>query len=105
MMELLNYYYYYYPFIRPVSNVVLLLCQTYFNITGLPISCGINVKFHGIFRDKFVDKSANFAGIFEANFTKKQLVKNGQFCSYFQGKFRYKSIDSALTRQAFLTFF
>ena len=30
----------------------------------------------------------NFVGGFRANFTKKQLVKNSQFCGYFQGKFR-----------------
>ena len=39
-----------------------------------------------------------------ANFTKKQLVKNGQFSGYFQGKFHLKLIDFALIRPAFLTF-
>ena len=31
--------------------------------------------------------SWEFRGSFGANFTKKQSVKNGQFCGYFQGKF------------------
>ena len=39
-------------------------------------------------RSNFVEKLADFAGVFRANFTKKQLVKNSQFCGYFQGKFR-----------------
>ena len=47
--------------------------------------------FGEIFRDKFVEKSADFVvilqGVFGANFTKKQSVKNGQFCGYFQDKF------------------
>ena len=46
------------------------------------------VKFHGIIRDKFVKISANFKGIFGANFAEKhvQLVKNSRFCGYFQEK-------------------
>ena len=31
--------------------------------------------------------SWEFRGSFGANFTKKQSVKNGRFCGYFQGKF------------------
>ena len=46
------------------------------------------VKFRGIFRDKFAEKSADCTGVFGANFTEKQSVKNGRFCGYFQGKFR-----------------
>ena len=47
----------------------------------------------------------NFAGVFGADFTKKQSVKNSSFCGYFQGKFRQKSIGFALIRPAFLMFF
>ena len=46
------------------------------------------VKFGGIFRDRFAEKSADLAGVFGANFTEKESVKNGRFCGYFQGKFR-----------------
>ena len=49
--------------------------------------------------------SWEFHGNFRANFFKKQLVKNGQFCGYFQGKFRWKSIGFALIRPVFSTFF
>ena len=45
--------------------------------------------------------SGEFLG---ANFTKKQLVKNGQFSGYFQGQFHLKLIGFALIRPAFLTF-
>ena len=34
----------------------------------------------------------NFAGIFEASFTEKWLVKNGRFCGSFPSKFRWKAI-------------
>ena len=44
------------------------------------------VKFRGIFRDKFVEKSAHFEGIFRANC---------RFCGYFKA--------FALIRPAFLT--
>ena len=50
------------------------------------------VKFRGIFTDKFAEKLADFTGVFGANFTKKQSVKNGRFCGYFQGKFCYTSV-------------
>ena len=42
------------------------------------------VKFRGIFRDKFAEKSTDFAGIFEANRAENQSVKKGRFCGYFQ---------------------
>ena len=38
---------------------------------GLLIGQGKKVKFCGILRAKFTEKSANFTGIFGANFTKK----------------------------------
>ena len=44
------------------------------------------------FTDKFAEKMADFTGVFGANFTKKQSVKNGEFCGYFQGKFCYTSV-------------
>ena len=62
-------------------------------------------QFCGIFRDKFTEKLADFAGNFGATFSKKQLIKNGRFCDYFQGKFRWKSIGFALIRPVFLMFF
>ena len=46
------------------------------------------VKFHGIFRGKFAEKSTNFAGIFGANLAENQSVKKSRFCGYFQGKLR-----------------
>ena len=45
------------------------------------------VKFCGSFRDTFLEKLANFAGIFRANFTLKQLVKTADFVVIF-GKIR-----------------
>ena len=66
------------------------------------------VKFCGIFRDKFAEKSADFVGTcgsFRGKRHPKQSVKNGRFYGYFQGKFRKKSIGFVLIRTAFLTFF
>ena len=60
------------------------------------------VKFCGSFRDTFLEKLANFAGIFRANFALKQLVKSRRFCGYF----RENSLEiDRLIRPAFLTFF
>lgn len=59
--------------------------------TGLLIGGGKKVTFCRILKDKFAEKSANFAGSlmgnFGANFSEKQLVKNDRFCGNFQGKF------------------
>ena len=55
--------------------------------TGLLIGHGKKVKFRGTFMDKFVEKSADFAGFFGTNFAEKQLIKNSRFCGYFWGKF------------------
>ena len=41
------------------------------------------VKFRGVFRDKFAEESANFAGIFGANFAEKQSVKKRQILWLF----------------------
>ena len=38
----------------------------------------------------------NFAGIFEASFAEKRLVKNGRFRESFPSKFRWKAIGFAL---------
>ena len=71
-----------------------LLSMIFANMMDRAILCkasdrlGKKVKFHGIFRGKFTEKSADFAAIFGANFAKILLVKKGQFCGYFQGKFR-----------------
>ena len=39
---------------------------------------------------------ANFAGIFEASFVEKRLVKNGRFREGFLSKFRWKAIGFVL---------
>ena len=57
-------------------------------LAGLLIGLERKSQISRIFRDKFAEKSADFAGVFGANFTEKQSVKNGRFCGYFQGKFR-----------------
>ena len=51
--------------------------------TGLLVGRGKKIKFRGIFRVKFAEKTANFAGI-SREFSRpvpaeKRLVKNGQF--------------------------
>ena len=38
-------------------------------------------------------KKSNFAGIFEASFAEKRLVKNGRFRESFPSKFRWKEIQ------------
>jgi len=53
-------------------------------LTGLLIGRGKKVKFHGIFRDKIVEKSADFAGI--ANLAGKQSVKKGRILGLFSGQ-------------------
>ena len=58
------------------------------------------VKFRRMFRDKFVGKKGwfcgNFAGIFEASFAEKRLVKNGRFHESFKSKFHWKVISFVL---------
>ena len=39
-----------------------------FSDAGLLVGCGKKVKFRGIFRDKFAEKTADYVGIFEASF-------------------------------------
>ena len=67
--------------------IVVIVCNLAFNQGFWQVVEG-KVKFGGIFRDKFAEKSANFAGVFGANFTKKESIKNGWFRGYFQGTFR-----------------
>ena len=57
-------------------------------LAGLLIGLGRKSQISREFRDKFVEKSADCAGVFGANLDEKQSVKNDQFCGYFQGKFR-----------------
>ena len=64
--------------------------------SGLLVGRGKKVKFRGIFRDKFAEKTADFAGILETSFTEKQLVKNGRFRENFPSKFRWKAISFTL---------
>ena len=74
-------------------------------LTGLLIFCGKKAKFCGIFRGKFAEKSADFAGfsreksqnsqkklpisreISGGNFAKKQSVKNSRFRWIFLANF------------------
>ena len=58
-----------------------------FWILGLQIGRGKKVKFRRIFRDRFTEKSADFAGIFRANVTENQSVKNGWLCNNFLANF------------------
>ena len=58
-------------------------------IAGLLVGRGKKVKFHGIFRDKFAERTADFAGIF----AEKRLIKNGQFRESFPNNFRWKAIQ------------
>ena len=49
------------------------------------------VSFLGIFRDKFAEKTADFAGIrgkIQVKFRRKTIVKKSQFRGNFLGKFR-----------------
>ena len=46
------------------------------------------VKFCRIFRDKFPEKSANFLGIFGANFALKTIGKKRPILWLFSGKIR-----------------
>ena len=46
-------------------------------LAGLLIGLGRKSQISRDFRDKFAEKSAYFAGVFGANFTEKQSVKNG----------------------------
>ena len=65
-------------------------------VTGLLVGHRKKVKIRGIFRDKFAEKKADFAGICEVNFAEKRLVKNGRFRKSFPSKFRWKAIGFAL---------
>ena len=55
-------------------NLHRLLSMVFSNLMDRAILCRASnwlrkkVKFHGMFRDKFVEKSANFEKIFRANF-------------------------------------
>ena len=80
------------------SFVTLINEQKY--CAGLLVGRGKKVKFRRIFRDKFAEKNSrfhgNFAGILEASFTEKRLVKKGRFRESFPSKFRWKAIGFAL---------
>ena len=60
------------------------------------------VKFRGIFGDRYVEKSTNFAGIFKANFAENQSIKKGRFCGYFLEANRF-SADQTSVFNVFLT--
>ena len=69
-------------------------------LSGLLVGRGkksqISRDFQGQIRGKNGRFRGNFAGIFEASFAEKQLVKNGRFCESFPSKFRWKAIGFAL---------
>ena len=52
--------------------------------------------FSGQIRGKNGRFRGNFAGIFEASFAEKRLVKNGRFREIFPSKFRWKAIGFEL---------
>ena len=54
--------------------------------TGLLIGHGKKVKFRGTFMDKFVEKSADFAGFFGTNFAEKQSIKKQPILWLFLGQ-------------------
>ena len=56
----------------------------------------ISRDFQGQIRGKNGRFRGNFAGIFEASFAEKRLVKNGGFRESFPSKFRWKPIGFAL---------
>ena len=56
----------------------------------------ISWDFQGQIRGKNGRFRGNFAGIFEASFVEKRLVKNGRFRESFPSKFRWKPIGFAL---------
>ena len=70
-------------FVRPSADA-----KGFVFLAGLLTGLGRKSQISRDFRDKFAEKSADFAGVFGANFTEKQSAKNGRFCGYFQGKFR-----------------
>ena len=60
--------------------------HTFWYYAGVLIGRRKKVKFCGIFRGKFAEKSTDFEGIFGANLAKNQSVKKGRFWGYFWGK-------------------
>ena len=69
-------------------------------LSGLLVGRGkksqISRDFQGQIRGKNGRFRGNFAGIFEASFSEKRLVKNGRFCGSFPSKFRRKAIGFPL---------
>ena len=68
--------------------------------TGLLVGRGkrsqISRDFQGQIRGKNGRFRGNFAGIFEASFAEKRLVKNGRFRESFPSKFRWKALGFVL---------
>ena len=69
---------------------------------GLLIGHQKKVKFHGIFGDKFVEKSTDFAASFKANLPENQSIKKGRICGYFLEANRF-SADQTSIFNVFLT--
>ena len=94
-------------------NLYRLLSTILSNLMDRTILCRASdrslkkVKFRGIFRGKFAEKSTDFTGIFAANLAENQSVKTGRFCGYFPGKLRQRSIgfcaDQTSVFDVFLT--
>ena len=93
-------------------NLYRLLSTIFSNLMDCTILCRASdrsrkkVKFHGIFRGKFTEKSTDFAGIFGTDLAENQSVKKGPILWLFSGKTLLK-IDQfcADHRPAFLMFF
>ena len=70
------------------------------SLSGLLVGRGkksqISRDFQGQIRGKNNRFRGNFAGIFEASFAEKRLVKNGRFRGRLPSKFRWKAIGFAL---------
>ena len=69
-------------------------------LAGLLVGRGkksqISRDFQGQIRGKNDRFRGNFAGIFEASFAEKRLVKNGRFCGSLPSNFRWKAMGFAL---------
>ena len=79
---------------RP-RNMFLFTTVTLVHLTGLLVGRGkksqISRDFQGQIRGENGRFRGNFAGIFEASFAEKRLVKNGRFRKSFPGKFCWKA--------------
>ena len=82
------------------SSARRFLSYVHLHVSGLLVGRGkksqISRDFQGQIRGKNGRFRGNFAGIFEASFAEKRLVKNGRFRESFPNKFRWKAIGFML---------